>query len=86
MNHIDFADLLAHLLHDAERSASWLARRLQVHPSTVSRWLDGTAFPASLCGVDDILYVLNITDAQMERDLTRAYRNHKRNRRPPVRR
>lgn len=85
MTHIDFADLLAQLLRDEDRSASWLARRLQVHPSTVSRWLDGSAFPASLCGVDDILYIFNITDAQIERDLTRAYRFHKRNRRKSVR-
>jgi transposase-like protein len=81
MNKPTFADLLAELLLVHDRSMSWLARQIGVHPSTVSRWIDGICYPASLHGVDDILKAFNITDAKAEKALMRAYRNVPRYRR-----
>lgn len=43
----DFARLLSQLLQDQERSANWLAGRLGVSPSTVTRWLEGVTRPNS---------------------------------------
>jgi hypothetical protein len=40
-----FSDLLNKYLQQEERSASWLARKVEVHRSTVSRWIDGSTHP-----------------------------------------
>jgi DNA-binding XRE family transcriptional regulator len=37
--------LLHDWLADQERSASWMARKLDVAPSTVTRWLAGDSIP-----------------------------------------
>jgi hypothetical protein len=70
----EFADYLNHLLLDADRSASWLARRLRVAPSTVSRWLDGTTQPNSLMRVEAILDILKIRDEHIRCAILEAYR------------
>ena len=41
----DFAEQLNQLLIDADRSPAWLARRLDVNPSTVNRWLNHGSRP-----------------------------------------
>ncbi len=43
----DFARLLNHALRRQDRSASWLAQRLGVSPSTVGRWLNDGVRPGS---------------------------------------
>lgn len=42
-----FAELLNHYLEGEERSASWLAKRLEMAPYTVSRWLNKATRPGS---------------------------------------
>lgn len=42
-----FAELLNHYLREQDRTVSWLAGRLGVHASTVSRWSDGVTRPDS---------------------------------------
>jgi hypothetical protein len=41
----ELAELLTERLRSEERNASWLAKRLGVHPATVGRWLEGSARP-----------------------------------------
>ena len=43
----EFAELLTDHLRRADRTASWLAKRLGVHPATVGRWLEGSTRPDS---------------------------------------
>jgi hypothetical protein len=42
----EFSSLLSYHLGEQDRSAAWLARRLGVQDSTVSRWLEGTTRPS----------------------------------------
>lgn len=57
----DFATLLnTYLARSDERSAAWLARRLQVHPSTVTKWLNGDSRPRSPERVIQIADILGI--------------------------
>lgn len=60
---LTFAKLLAEHLRQQDRSASWLAQRLGVHPSTVSRWLDGSTRPDSPEQVMRIADCLGVHDA-----------------------
>lgn len=63
----DFADLLNHYLTSRDRSASWLAQRVGVHPGTVGRWLNQGARPGSpelLAQIADVLGVYDSTDRQ----------------------
>ncbi len=43
----EFSRLLNQALHDQDRSASWLAQRLRVSPSTVTRWLNHGTRPGN---------------------------------------
>lgn len=63
----DFADLLNHYLTSRDRSASWLAQRVGVHPGTVGRWLNQGARPGSpelLAQIADVLAVYDSADRQ----------------------
>ena len=70
----EFADQLNRLLQDADRPASWLARRLHLSASTVSRWLDGTTQPESLMRVEAILDTLRIDEQEVRLNVLNAYR------------
>jgi predicted ATPase len=43
----EFSGLLTQYLAQRDRSPAWLARRLEVHPGTVSRWLNQVSRPAT---------------------------------------
>lgn len=63
----DFADLLNRYLTSRDRSASWLAQRLGVHPGTVGRWLNQGARPGSpelLAQIADVLGVFDSDERQ----------------------
>ncbi|MBX3051135.1 MAG: hypothetical protein KF753_06670 [Caldilineaceae bacterium] len=63
----EFAALLNQYLASQDRSASWLAQRVGVHPGTVGRWLNQGARPGSpelLVQIADLLGVHNNTDRQ----------------------
>lgn len=64
----NFATLLNHYLHQADdRSASWLARKLEMHPSTVNKWLNGNSRPRApevIIRIADILTVYDPTERQ----------------------
>ena len=55
-----FGNLLNEYLRDRERSASWLAQRLRVRASTVTRWLAGETRPKTPERVLDILDALAV--------------------------
>ena len=48
INSSDFGNILAESLNIQDRSASWLARQIGVHPSTVSKWLSGESRPSDV--------------------------------------
>ena len=57
----NFATLLNHYLHQADdRSASWLAKKLELHPSTVNKWLNGNSRPRTPEVVIRIADILNV--------------------------
>lgn len=56
----EFADYLNDCLMKRDRSGSWLAKRLDVNPSTVARWLNGQTRPRSPELVSRIADVLGI--------------------------
>lgn len=60
--HLGFGELLARFLQERDRSASWLAQRLKLHPSTISRWLSNETTPDSPYTVRQIADVLGIRD------------------------
>lgn len=64
----NFATLLNHYLYQADaRSASWLARKLELHPSTVNKWLNGNSRPRTpevIIRIADILTVYDPTERQ----------------------
>jgi predicted ATPase len=63
----EFARLLTHYLAQRDRSPAWLARRLAVHPGTVSRWLSQATRPATpelVVRVADILGMYTPTERQ----------------------
>ena len=43
----DFTRILNQKLTEQERSATWLAKRLDLHPGTVNRWLNQELRPAT---------------------------------------
>lgn len=57
----EFSRLLNQALLRQDRSASWLAQRLDVSPSTVARWLNHGTRPGSAAAVAQIADVLGIT-------------------------
>lgn len=69
----DFATLLnIHLQRADERSGAWLARRLSVHPSTVTKWLNGDSRPKNLELIERITDILGIYDQVEQQQLFRA--------------
>jgi transcriptional regulator with XRE-family HTH domain len=64
----NFATLLNHYLHQVDdRSASWLARKLELHPSTVNKWLNGNSRPRTpevIIRIADILHVHDTIERQ----------------------
>ena len=63
----EFTRLLNHQLLLQERSATWLARRLQLHPGTVNRWLNQELRPASpelVARIADLLCIYNTAERQ----------------------
>jgi predicted ATPase len=60
----EFTRLLNQQLLAQERNATWLARRLQLHPGTVNRWLNQELRPATPELVARIADLLSIHDAQ----------------------
>ena len=57
----EFARLLNQALQRHERSASWLAQRLGVSPSTVGRWLNDGTRPGTPEMVGQIADILGMT-------------------------
>jgi len=60
INTADFGDILAKNLNEQDRSASWLARKIGVHPSTVSKWLSGETRPSDMQILTKIVDVLKL--------------------------
>lgn len=67
-----FSELLSRYLRDADRSASWVAARLRVHPATVSRWVNGDTLPRDPETVGRIADVLGVHDRAQREALLRA--------------
>jgi len=67
-----FATLLNQHLQRSDRSASWLARRLKVTPSTVTRWLNNETHPESLAMIVEIADALAIEVEDERQMLLRA--------------
>src|SRR5262245_51899456 len=64
----EFAALLNQLLGDLDRPAVWLANRLGVSTSTVTRWLNGQTRPSkpeTVTRLADILAVYNPAERQV---------------------
>ena len=57
----EFSRLLNQALQSRDRSASWLAQRLGVSPSTVGRWLNNGTRPGTPEMVSQIADILGIT-------------------------
>lgn len=74
MNHYpEFASLLNHYLQRADqRSAAWLARKLQLHPSTVAKWLNGDSRPRRPEVVIQLADILQVYDAAERQKLLQA--------------
>ena len=69
----EFASLLNHHLQRADqRSASWLARKLQLHPSTVTKWLNGDSRPRRPEVVIQLADILQIYSAEERQKLLQA--------------
>lgn len=68
----EFAAHLVRYLADADRSASWLARRLQMNPGTVSRWLNGESRPNSPELIIRIADILGVPTEQRQQLLLAA--------------
>jgi transcriptional regulator with XRE-family HTH domain len=63
----EFATLLNQYLNDVDRPAAWLAKRLEVSTSTVTRWLNGQTRPGkpeTVVRMADILGVYGSTERQ----------------------
>ena len=63
----EFTRLLNQQLLRQERSATWLARRLQLHPGTVNRWLNQELRPATpelVARIADLLCIHNMAERQ----------------------
>ena len=58
---LDFGDLLDKYLADLDRSGNWLAQRLGVSVTTVTRWRNGATRPKDQETVLRIADVLNIS-------------------------
>ena len=67
-----FSELLSRYLRDRDRSASWVAARLRVHPATVSRWANGDTQPRDPETVGRIADVLGVHDPTERDALLRA--------------
>ena len=67
----DFAELIVQALARLDRSPSWLAQRIDVNPSTVSRWLNQGARPGDPEIVVRVADVLGMT-GQVQELLTAA--------------
>lgn len=60
----EFARLLNLYLRTHDRSGRWLARRLRVSPSTVTRWLNGEYLPRDADMIERILDVLGVFETE----------------------
>nr|HMN30760.1 helix-turn-helix transcriptional regulator [Caldilineaceae bacterium] len=69
--HPEFAELINSALIRLDRSPSWLAQRLRVNPSTVSRWLNQGMRPSDPETVVRIADILDLS-AQLQVLLTAA--------------
>lgn len=67
-----FAELLGSYLSVKDRSASWLAQKLRVSTSTVTRWLNGTSRPGTPERVVQILDILGVYDTDKQVELLEA--------------
>ena len=65
----EFGEILIEHLNQSDRSASWLAQRLQKHPSTISKWLTGESRPATPELVARIADVLGIHEGKRRGEL-----------------
>ena len=72
--HSEFARLLNHYLQTQDRDAAWLASRLRLNRSTVSRWLNGETRPRTPETVERIADILGVFDSTARRALHDAYR------------
>ena len=70
--HPRFAELLDYYLTRSERSGTWLAERLAMNPSAVTRWRNGTSRPNSPELIIRIADVLGITNEEERRQLLAA--------------
>lgn len=68
----EFGDLISQYLLDRDRSASWLARRLEISPSTVSKWQSADSRPKDPNVVIRIADVLGIHDVDKRKELLDA--------------
>ncbi len=68
----EFGRLLSHHLQQQERSASWLAGRLGVHPSTVINWQNGANRPKDPETVIRLADILGIHEAAQRQVLLQA--------------
>ncbi len=70
--HPEFARLLRHQLTVTDRNARWLSQQLQLHPSTVARWLNDETRPNTPETVSAIARVLAMQPAEQQQLLAAA--------------
>ena len=69
----EFAGLLNyHLQRADQRSAAWLARKLALHPSTVTKWLNGDSRPRRPEVVIQLADILQVYGAEERQKLLQA--------------
>lgn len=66
------AEMLNFYLRRLDRNASWLAERLKLSPSTVTRWLNGESRPAKAVVIQQLIEVLEIDTPHERQELYRA--------------
>ena len=59
-----FGELLAAHLEEQERADNWLAKKIGVHRSTVSRWLNGGTHPDDPRKIEDISRYLHLSQEE----------------------
>ncbi|MEM7125378.1 MAG: NB-ARC domain-containing protein [Chloroflexota bacterium] len=72
VQYLEFSTLLVRYLNERDRTSAWLARRLNVHSSTVSRWIHDAARPSSPEVVGQIADILGVYDVRERGELMSA--------------
>lgn len=68
---MNFAEIMNAILADIDRTASWLAKKIEKHPATVMRWCNDENHPGDLQIVIKIIEVLS-DEIKLDMDVCRS--------------